>query len=107
MRLSLGRMRNRITIQQRTVSRDTDGAPLEAWSDYATVWAEIEQTGGREFYAAKQINSKLTHEIRIHYNAAIVSSMRVVWGTRTLFIESALQDEGAHRFTVLHCSEAA
>lgn len=37
-----GRMDQRVTLEQRTLTRDTaTGAQLEAWAAVATVWAEV------------------------------------------------------------------
>ena len=103
--LNPGALRHLVTIQQNTPTADTDGSLVDSWSTYQQVRAAISTTGGREFTAARVVDAKLTHEVKIHYYSAVTPKMRILWGTRVLHITSVVHDEELRRWTVLHCEE--
>jgi len=52
-------MDRRITIQRyEVVGDDGFGNEITEWNDLATVWAEVKQESGREFFAAAAIQSE-------------------------------------------------
>lgn len=53
-----GDMDRRITIQYYTEESDEFGGQILTWHDLATVWAEVRQEGGREFFAQATIQSE-------------------------------------------------
>lgn len=54
-----GDMDRRITIQRyEVVGDDGYGNQITEWNDLATVWAEVKQESGREFFAAAAIQSE-------------------------------------------------
>jgi SPP1 family predicted phage head-tail adaptor len=99
-----GRLRHRIMVEQKTKSRGATGEETVIWSTLVTRWAEIKPMTGKELYAAAiQIEGKITHLIRIRYDAetaAITPNMRVNYGGRYFNIEAALnvfeQDKEIH-----------
>ena len=64
-----GKMRHRITFQEFDGEEDGFGDPLEAddshWNDVTTTWAAIDPISGREFYAAEQSQSEVSHKFRL------------------------------------------
>lgn len=103
--LNPGLCRHYVTIQQNTPTHDADGSLIDSWSTYQTAHVAISTTGGREFQQAKQVNSTLTHEVKMQYLDGIRPSMRLLWGSRVLLIHAVLHDEGIRRWTVLQCEE--
>lgn len=73
-----GRLNRRITIQERIETQNDMGEVVWTWVDVCTVWAEIAAVGGREFFAAQQVQSSVTHNILIRYRPGIVAKMRAV-----------------------------
>lgn len=73
-----GRLSRRVTIQQRTESQNATGEVVWTWVDVCTVSAEISAVSGREFFAAQQVQSNVTHSILIRYRPGIVAKMRAV-----------------------------
>ena len=43
-----GILRDRITIQERSNTRNSVGEKIDSWSDVATVWAQVRPVSGRE-----------------------------------------------------------
>jgi SPP1 family predicted phage head-tail adaptor len=102
-----GKLRQEIVLQQLT-STTGDGAggvASEIWTDFATVYADVEPLQGRELYQAQQINDELTHQITMRYYPGVASTMRVKYGTRILLIESIIDTEEGHRQLLLICKE--
>src|SRR5580698_15450 len=74
-----GSLRRRVDIQKPTVTRDDVGAPTTTWAAlYEDVPAAIESVGGREFYAARQLQSDATQQITIRYRPKIDATCRII-----------------------------
>jgi SPP1 family predicted phage head-tail adaptor len=94
--MQAGRLSERITIQQKTVSRDAFGAEVITWSDVATVWAEANPIAGREYVALRQAQSDISLRFRLRYLAGITTAMRVLWEGKNWNIVEAI-NVGARR----------
>ena len=66
-------MRDRVTVQRRTVSQDGYGAPSLEWSDVATVWAKVEPLDGSEQHQGGRVRADATHRITIRYYAGLTT----------------------------------
>lgn len=77
-----GTLRQRVTIQDKSVVRDTYGAETITWTEVATVWAAVEPLQGREYLEARQTTAEVSTRIRIRYRSGITPEMRVEFGTR-------------------------
>lgn len=104
-----GKMRHRITFQKFSGERDSFGDPLQGddayWGDVATVWAAIDPISGREFYAAEQSQSEVSHKIRCRYRAGLDTAMRIVYGKRKFKIISLIDWEERHESLLIMCKE--
>lgn len=100
-----GELRHRITIQQKTVVRDTYGGETVTWTNTATVWAAVEPLSGREYFSAQQVQAEVNHRIRIRYRAGITTTMRVLWGTRVFDILAIINLQERGREIHLMCKE--
>lgn len=98
-------MRHKITIKQPGTTQNAFGEQIETWSDVVTCWASIEPLIGKEFFAAKQINSEVSIKIRMHYYAGLKPNMIAVYGTRTFEIISVINYKEQNRETLLMCKE--
>ncbi|MDL1909696.1 head-tail adaptor protein [Chloroflexi bacterium CFX6] len=105
--MNIGKLRRRVKIYDKgTVTRNGPGEEIPAYDALvATVWAAVEPMSGREFIEATQVQADVTIRIRIRYRNDIRPEMRVVEGTHTYHIESALDQFGEHRETWLMCHE--
>jgi SPP1 family predicted phage head-tail adaptor len=74
-----GKLRRRIKIYlPQQVDLDSGGFK-ETWVFSLKVWGEVTPLTGKEYFDAKQVDSQVTHKIRIRYNlSGINSSCRLV-----------------------------
>jgi SPP1 family predicted phage head-tail adaptor len=66
-----------ITIQNRTITRNAQGADLEAWGTFAQVWASKKDYRGEEFFSAQKENAQIETMWRIRYLTGLKSEMRI------------------------------
>lgn len=69
---------HKITIQHKTDTQ-TYGEVITTWSNFAVVWALIEPTVGREYFAAQQIVDEALFKITIRYLDGVTTKMRVLF----------------------------
>ena len=100
-----GELRQRITIEQNTPTRDTFSAEVPHWSTFATLWAKIETVSGAETIEQQQATARLTHQMTIRYYPGIAPAMRVSWSGRLFDIQAVIDDNVKHQ-TILQCAEA-
>ena len=103
------RLRRKITVQNVTESKDSYGQPIETWSTYAIRYADVMPTSGREYVTAQQRFAEEITLLRIRYDSTtknITPKMRVKYGTRTLNIESAINEQELNKHIQILCREA-
>ena len=101
-----GALRESVTIQSKSVSRDSYGAETVSWTTHATVWAAIEPLRGQEYLEARRMEAEVDVRIRIRYLSTVTSSMRVSWGSRIFQIVSPpIHVQERQRETQLMCRE--
>jgi SPP1 family predicted phage head-tail adaptor len=130
--MRVGRLRHRITIEQLSTEAGVmteppaygaiteppaDGAYVSAggqnqygepnaeWVTFLTAYASIDPLVGREYMAAKQVQSEATHKIRMRYRAGITTTMRVKCGDRDFDIVSLLNIEERKRELLIMATE--
>lgn len=77
--MKAGPMRERITVQSKSVTRDAIGAEVVTWSDVATVWADAKPVRARELVAADQRQQEFEVRFLIRYLAGLDRENRVIW----------------------------
>lgn len=100
-----GKLDRRITIQQRSTSKDTFGQESVTWSDRLSCWAKIEPLSGRELELGQAVASEVSHRVTVLYRAGITSAMRVLYQGRYFDIHGVLDVETAHVVLELLCGE--
>jgi SPP1 family predicted phage head-tail adaptor len=73
-----GHFDREVVIEQYTSTQDGYGDEIKAWAPLAAVWAAIEPLAGREYFAAKAVQSEHTVRVRTHYRDDVTTTMRVV-----------------------------
>ena len=91
MALDLGKMRERVTVQQATERRNSLGETTLEWSTFAERWASVEGVTAREALGAGQLEVSITHRVRLRYIDGLTQQMRLLWRGRTLEIVSLLE----------------
>lgn len=106
--MQTGRLRERVTIQSETVTRDGSGEELKSWGEVATVWAQVLPGASNERFLASagQRVAEVTHTVRIRFRSGITPKMRIIWeSSRILEILSVVDPDGRNSTTVLLCKE--
>lgn len=105
--MSVGQMRQRLTLQSETSVGDGAGGYVLSWSDVATVWADIAPHDGRKIYTAGHLEPRITHELRIRYLSGITADMRATCGTHIFNIHAVIDIDGRKRFLKLLVEEGS
>lgn len=103
--MEAGKLRNRITIEQRSATQDSFGQPIDSWTTYATVWASLRPLSGREFITANALSESTNYEIIIRYKAGVTPQMRAKFGVRYFDIQAVLNDRELNKQLTLLCIE--
>ena len=85
-----GELRNKITIEENTSTRDQYGGAINAWTTHSVCWANIEAASGSENVSGDQIsgNQSFVFTCRPDVSASrIVPEMRVFWNSRYFDIQ--------------------
>jgi SPP1 family predicted phage head-tail adaptor len=90
-----GKLRDRVTIQRASESRNALGETVLTWTDYTERWASVDGVSSREALAAGQSQVEMSHRVRLRYVDGLTQSMRIMWQGRKLEIVSLL--EHGHR----------
>lgn len=103
--MDAGKLRERVTVQQASESRNALGETVQTWGTYATVWASVEGISSREALYAGQQQISISHRVLIRYLSGLTQSMRLQWRGRTLEIVSLLEHRNRSEHELL-CQEA-
>ena len=104
--LRAGLLLHKIEIQVKTAHRDMMGQEVVTWDAFAYAWASIDPLGGREYFAAQQIQSSISHKIMIRYQANIKPYHRIKWGEKIFDINAILNEGERNVSLILFCTEA-
>lgn len=100
-----GLLDQRITIEQKAVTRNSIGEETDTWSTFATVWAQYRPVRVDERLAGAQLQAECDLIFRIRYVAGIDPEMRIVWrGQRYELAGPALMIDSATRLLDLYCT---
>lgn len=100
-----GKLRRRIALERKQVIQDAYGAEIVTWWEFASPRAAVEAIGGREYFAAQQVEQgEATVRIRLRFRDDVQVADRARWGQRVYDIEAVL-DDARQRETTLMCRE--
>ena len=103
--MKIGRLRHRIVIEESIAGRDSFGAEVCEWIQFAKVWADVSPVSGRELASFKQINAEITAKITIRYLAGVTTEMRILFRDRIFEIDSVINPEEKNIYLLLVCKE--
>ena len=83
----IGKMDQRIIIQQNTPSRDSVGQDVPSWSELDTVWAQVLPTSGSEGQDMQQELAQQTYKFIIRYRSDVTPKHRISYENSTYDIE--------------------
>ena len=91
------KMRHKIIFQNEVLAADGAGGNAVSWSNFATVWAKIEDLGqlsARSINAEKgfagQLQNECSYKITIRYLGGVTPKMRALFGSRVFNIRSVI-----------------
>lgn len=99
-----GRLRERVTIQQATETRNSLGETVQSWETFAERWASVEGISSREFLIHGQQKTEISHRVRMRYVDGMTQAMRLLWRGRVLEIASLLEHANRSEHEML-CTE--
>jgi len=110
-----GRLRHLVELQRNTpVASNKLNEPTDNWQTLASVHAGVEPISGREFFAAHQVQSDVSHRITVRFYPGLTPKDRVAWVnrplggvtvTRIFDIKAILDRDEKHREMQLMCVE--
>lgn len=100
-----GQLRHQVAVQSRTLTSDGMGGQTESWETKYTVYAGIWPVSARERVQAGQMETTITHRLRLRYQAGITTAMRVVFDGRTFEIVSIINPDERNISLDLLCTE--
>lgn len=100
-----GPMRDRVTLQVNTPTKDALGGLVDSWGIVDTRWSNVKPMTGKEYFSAERVQSEVTHEIRMRYYSGLTTAHRIKFGTRIFNILSILSPDEQGREHLLMCKE--
>jgi SPP1 family predicted phage head-tail adaptor len=86
----IGALRRRLVLEALERTSDGAGGNAGTWALVTILWAAIHPRHGSESFEAGRVEGRLTHDIWIRPNAAIVPGQRLRLNTRTFNIRAVL-----------------
>jgi SPP1 family predicted phage head-tail adaptor len=103
--MDAGQLNKKIYIQQQTQDQNEYGEQETIWTTIATVYAKIKPLVGKEFIAAQQISTNITHDITTRYLRCVKPKMRVLYNDRYFDILSVINPDEKREWLYLKCRE--
>ncbi len=95
-----GKMTERVTFQQKSVTKNAIGEEVVTWTDVCTVWAESRPLRGREFYAANQTQQVVDVRFIVRQRAGLTVDMRLLWKATPYDITGLITGTGPYDGTL-------
>ena len=91
----------KITVQALSESRDSIGQDIQTWTAVGSFWAEIKTYGGKEYFAAAQVNSENDVLFKVRFSRLLSgylsSQLRVIYQSCAYDVKSAVDVNQQHR----------
>ena len=96
--MRIGELKQRITLQRRSITQSSSGEPTETWTDLGTRWANVTPLSAKEYQLAQQTNADITHKVTIRYtnNFTPTTTDRFIYNGRTFHIDSIINVDEAN-----------
>jgi SPP1 family predicted phage head-tail adaptor len=69
----------RVVVQSKTASTDTQLGRSVSWGTFATIWAKVRVTGSSETKENERVTTLTTYEVETIYRSDITTAMRLSW----------------------------
>lgn len=100
-----GDLNEEIVIQSYTEAQGSTGEVTYSWTTFATVWANVLEQTGREYFTSDQHFPEAKSVFRIYYRNDLTRKMRVSYRDEYWGIESIreMKDPNKMHLTELQC----
>jgi SPP1 family predicted phage head-tail adaptor len=98
--ISAAEFNQRITLQSKSVTRNSIGEEVVTWGDVATVWAKVMPLRGNAFYAANQQQHSIDARFLIRQRTGLTEDMRLQWKGEPYDITSIIKGTGPYTGTL-------
>lgn len=96
-----GRLRHRLLLQSKVVTRDSYGAAIITWADQATVWGAIEPLSGAEYFSQAQVQDEAKVRIVIRFYDGVDTTWRVKHDNKYYDLVDVLDHDEKHKMLTL------
>lgn len=100
MGVPAGLLDRRVTLQSKSVTRNSIGEEVVTWADFATVWGYLKPVRGAERFAADQVQQTADLRCYIRDLDGVTPDMRIVWDGDPYDITAVIPGTGAWRGTL-------
>lgn len=97
-----GDLNEQIIIQSYSMTTKTTGERVPTWSTFATVWANVKERPGREYYNSDAFNADAGAIFSIYYRSDITRKMRISYRGQYWDIDSIREMKHPNK---MHLSE--
>lgn len=111
--MSIGALRERLTLQAPVTTTDALGGSAVAWTTVDTVPAEVVPLRAMERLQLDAIQAQVDYRFRVRVRADVVATWRALWTpswppgapTHTLEIHGVLPENDGRQYALLECGE--
>ena len=104
----VGSLRNKITIQNTNLYKDSHGGFTTGRSTHVTAFAKITPKAGRQIFnesTGEKVENPHTFEFLIRYRSGITTTMRILFGSRTFDIVKINNENDYNNFITITAIE--
>lgn len=101
-----GEMKDRVTVQRRTETKNAGGGLDISWTPVASVWGKVVSLNGRESVIGNVLQGTSLFDITVRFRTDLEPSDQITWGSRELNIITAEDRLGTRQWTVIQASTA-
>jgi SPP1 family predicted phage head-tail adaptor len=94
-----------VRIQRTDRTDDGAGGATLAFVDVATVWADVQTSGGREVMEARKVNATVTHVITMRYRSGLTPAHRIIAAGAALNVLYLGDPDGKRTRLVAQCEQ--
>ena len=101
-----GRLRHLVEIWNPTTTADAMGGRTAAYTLAESVYAEVMPLSAKEYFANQQVQSTVTHRVRMRYTSNLTPKSRIVHDSRTFEVTYYRNVEERDEMVEAMCTEA-
>lgn len=93
-------LNQRITFQQKVVTKSGIGEEIVTWTDVCTVWAGVMPLRGNAFFSANQQQHTVDARFIVRERAGLATNMRLLWKSQPYDITNLIPGTDQYRGTI-------